>query len=358
MMNLIYNAQGETLLKILGKIDDLIVCETDRINELETQRIYLLMSGVIVTALSGLIITIYLLCSDKYINSLWEALRNRTYSQAASLNEVLIERFKKYHDYKKIEEFHFEDSTKSLRFMHSLRFIGKLSFLFAFAFIFLFLTSLYFYSHVKDYLYYRPLMIGYFSRRQVQLIRMSYTILESYAIERNYSIEEYYSECIPINPVKLEFELIYSDINKNKVFLFDPIKRELLSPELWDLIFDKVNNVSTFIQAGTHVAIDYLGQESYYNINDKASKNFEDLNDLFGKMNEFIANVQGNIVQLVIDHTKSKIQTEMIEMILFVVCCCLFLLLTYFLYYLPIVQNEIKVLNNVVNILKIMTKAK
>ena len=358
MMNLIYNAQGGTLREILSHIDILLECETDKISALETQRNYILISCIIVLSLSGFVISIYLICSDKYINTLWDQLRSRSYLQATILNQVIFERLKKYHYDLKKEECHYEDTKKTLSVKHSLRFMAKLSFLFAIALIFLLLTSLYFYSHVKDYLYHRPLLIGYFSRRQLQLNRMSYTLLESYAINRNYSLEEYYPELTPIEPAKLYFESIYLDINKNNIFLFDQFTRELLGQSILDLVFNKVNNVSAFIETGTYAAVNYLCQESYYFLNDPAFQNSKDLNKLFGNINDFSSKVQENLVELVIDNTKSKIQIEMNEMIAFVVCVSFFLLLTYFIYYLPIVQNEIKILNSIVKILIFVTKVK
>lgn len=358
MANVISNTQAGPLNIVLENIDVFIKCETNRAQNLETLKTYFLIGDSILIALCFLFTTLYLLWSDKHQNILWENLRARGHSYSHSENlQSIIQRLHSNQNQILIEEHTTNSSQQKLHFFHSLRFLVKLSWLFIASIVHLILTTLIFYKNFQQHLYYRPLAIGALSGIEVQMSRMSFTVLEYHAAGFNYSFQEYYSNSAMLEPPELYLASILLKLESAEKILINPSCTEIMSQELWDLVFNRVNGVSAFIQKGSLRAMKYLYAESQYNLFSNLRGNFSIVDDFVGQVHEFNENVQKNIVTLINNDSETKIRNDFSTMVYFDVFFSLFLLLSYFFYYLPMVQNEIEVINGLREVIKLMPRS-
>lgn len=356
LMNVVSNTLEGPFDTVLETIDGLVKCETDRVDSLEKQKTYLLLIGIAVLTASIIIISLYLFASDKYLNNLWEHLRERGLTQSQKVREIINERMRMTH--RKVEEFEIVEEKMSapFKFKHSLHFLLKLSFLFLTAALFILLTTLYFYSNLKGYLYYRPLLVAAFPRRRVQMTELSFVILETYAISNNYSIEKYTPDFITLLPVKQSLIKKIDYIKATGKYINNPNTKVLMSDYLYNRVFYRIEEGSPYLMAGAYRGVAFLNHESMYFVFNGKPESFENINLFIDKMREFDTVIKGFSGM---SHTDSKkiIENHLDNMIVFIACFSTLLLVSYIFGYYPMINREINVLRKLIKMLKLLPRS-
>ena len=360
IMNVLSNALEGPFNQLLITIDDLVDCETQRIDDLEKQKTSLLMIGIAVLASSISIIAIYLKCSDHHLNALWEHLRLRSLSKVTTIRQALNERLQDYHNrvdsaYEEIEGLKLKDSSK-FNFRHSLWFIFKMSALFLLTTLFLFLAIYVFYTGLRDYLYYRPLLVVAFPRRRIQLSELAFSVLESKAVESKYSLIDLYPEFTNLRPVKIGVKDKINYIKDTGKYINNKNTKKLMSSQLYDKIFKIYPNSSDFLLAGTYRAVAFMNTEALFAVFNNVDKSFEVVDIFMDRINEFnkaIAYLSGK------SHTDSKniIKDQLSSMITFIASVGSILLISYLFIYLPMLKREIRILKHIVKVLKLIPRS-
>lgn len=359
IMNVASNLFDQPFESVINAIDELCDCEISRVNYLEKQKTYLLLVGAAVLAVSVTIICIYFLVSDKYFDIIWEHLRLRCLDKGVAVRKKIRLRISAYHEkdpelFKKNDKELGKDSKK-LKYMHSFMFMIKFSPLFLVSLLFILLTTLYFYSNLKGYLYYKPLLISSIPRRSVQIVNLSYLVLESYAGENNYSIYQYSPDFIVFASGKEFFNDLLNQMKTTGQNLNNEKTKILMSDELYNRIYYKITGTSPFLSVGTHRARSFLLYEIYYIIYNEHVETFQTINDFLVKVYELDDAYRISATMSKRD-SKNIIEKQLNYMIVFVSIFSLILLVFYVIVYKYALCYKIKILSSVAYIIKLIPR--
>ena len=359
LMNVISNTIDGPFDKILGAIDQLVECEKNRISDLENKKTYLMLAGAGVIGVSVGIIFCYFMCSDKHLNNLWERLRLQGLAQGAEIRRKIKARVFEFHttnyDILKGESKVLGKDSKKFSFRHSFRFFYKFSPLFIIAVLFLLITTLHFYAHLKDYLYYRPYIVSAYPRRRVQMSVISFLIQESFARNNNYSIQQISPDFYPLPAIELLLDEKVEEVEQTGTYINSLNTKALMSDYLYNRIFYKIPEGSSFLSAGAYRAVAFLNNEAIFYLLSNKFQTIEDVEQLIDKMIEFDGVIKGLFKNSYGD-SKDIIKKYFKKMIAFVTGISVSLLFCYLIIYHFVLCGKIAILTGVVNILKMIPK--
>ena len=128
---------------------------------------------------------------------------------------------------------------------------------------------------------------------------------------------------------------------------------DLMSNQLRTMIFEHIDNTTTYLSIGTFRALAYLVQECLYIV-------FNDIQDQQSVMDTFFQDVilYDNIVKITSgmanQDSKSIIDGKLNGLIYFIATCCIAFLLVYLIYFYPLLAIKISFLKKITRLLLIV----
>ena len=354
-LNVISNAYGSPADKILKIIDELTECESNRVKVIDSQKISVTLAGFSVIFLCFLLIFVVLRISDRYLNDLWNLLRIRSFSQVDRMKILFKDKLKKHSNKLLIDEEIFSptSNTKKFKFRHSNKLLSKLSLLFTISVVFLLMSTLYFYDDVRFALSYRPLILSSVSRRRFLLSSLTFIVIESYADVKNCSLTSSYHDFSDIKNYNASLIPTTIDLKMTGKYVYKPAAHSLMSKALFDEIFYRYPNSSTFLYAGSFRSVAYMIRESLYLVSNNKMINFSDISDFIQKMKQFNDVVHAICGTADID-SKNIIERKLSYMLIFVTCCSCMLIFMFAIFYYPAITLEVVILKKLVKLLQII----
>jgi hypothetical protein len=347
---------GQPYIETKKALQGICDCETNKVDELNALAIYLTIGAMLIFGILFLFLSIYALSINKELNSLWEHLRKKIHRSYYEFKKRINDRLQLYHDDKYIS--HDTDpglyaNSVQTKNLHSLNYIKRFGVLFAIAGAFYSVSHFIFYSKVSSYLYYRPILMHTLIARRILLDELYFYTIEYEIQNTNYSFTIQYPEINILNPPIKGYSSCLNSLIQTKKLIRDPQIVKLMSSDVYEIIFESISNVSSFMNYGTYNAISYLCIESQKIVYDNQSDSSAVLSNYIEQTNQ-IAVILNLLAGLTDNCSQYYINIQLNNYIYFVFAFCFFIILSYFLYYSPYLKSEKKSLKRLQKVISII----
>ena len=139
-------------------------------------------------------------------------------------------------------------------------------------------------------------------------------------------------------------------------FVYKPETHPLMSQYLFDCIFYRYPNSSSFLLAGSYRSVAFMIREAYYLADRSKEKGFDEINLFIENMKEFndVVHVVCGIADL---DTRKILQDRLKEFIRFVAGFSVLLVVLFFAVYLPGIKAETRLIRRLVSVLYLMPRS-
>lgn len=355
----VFISMGNSFYIIYDAMMDLEKCELSRIDNLEAMSQYLLFGSLAILSCCFFFILCFLLTIDKDLNVLWGHLRNKAKSRFKELKNCISERLIEVHNYDDFSMDRIENASikndKTINFRHSFHYLWRFSIMIIFVVIFYMLSTFVFEANVQNNLYHRPELISIILQRRIKSNQMCFFTLETELRPTNLSLLTLFPEFNSINPPGQALNSVIKFLSFSQSQIIKKDLQNIMSNTLKDIILKGDPSSATFLKLGSIRGLAYLLQESFF----ISFNGQQDDPSLFSK---FVSNVIeytniGKIAtKMANEDSKSIIENLLSQLLNFNIICCILMLLGYVFYYYPFLNFEIKMLNKITKILKILNK--
>ncbi|OMJ81096.1 hypothetical protein SteCoe_18508 [Stentor coeruleus] len=353
---IIYNGIGISFRETRKAMVGLTECEHNRVIELNNVRTLLLIVAMVVSGFLASFLAVYILYSDRIINTLWESLQKKVHAGYYDFRQILLERLSQLHDqqndYDEIDANLYKQ-YKPQKFYHSMRFIKRFIIFFIIAGVLYIVTSYVFYEHIHNYLYYRPTLMYAIISRRISLTELCFFSNEIEYQYTPFSLDKSFYEYNALADMKKSYKTALADLLKTKNTMRDPHVMSLMSKGLEEMIFQNIDQVPTFLSFGTYAAMAYLNFESQYISYDNKKDDAEFIQNYIEQMNTMTSQLK--IVSNYCNSDSKHLINEQLDYLkYFIICFSIFIIMIYAFYYYPYLAKEQKVLKRLTQLIAVL----
>ncbi|OMJ68749.1 hypothetical protein SteCoe_33707 [Stentor coeruleus] len=353
---IIYNGLGISFKETRKAMVGLTKCEHDRVIELNNVRTLLLVVAMVVSGFLASFLAIYILYSDKIINTLWEGLQKKVHAGYYDFRQILLERLSQLHDqqndYEEIDANLYKQHRPQ-KFCHSVRYIKRFIVFFITAGVLYIVTSYVFYEHIHNYLYYRPTLMYAIISRRISLTELCFFSNEIEYQYNSFSLDKSFTDFNALSDMKKSYKAALADLLKTKNTMRDPHVMALMSKGLEEMIFQNIDEVPTFLSFGTYSAMAYLNFESQYISYDNKKDDPGFIQNYINQMNTMTSQLK--IASDYCNSDSKHLISEQLEYLkYFIICFSIFIVVIYVFYYYPYLAKEQKILKRLTKLITVL----
>jgi hypothetical protein len=352
-----FNALPISVNQLQGAINDLVDCESRKINDLTVIVYYLMIGGFSALGLSFGITLWYLVKIHTQLNLCWNHLLRKVRDKYSILKRIIIDRLAQYH--KIYEEEGEEDENDEMLHKHKntklhlkfyWRYMIRFSILFILSGVLYLVAILVFYNNIKNYLNYRLEFVSAIGDRRTKLLQLSYFTIQQTPFD--FSLDTATVLNYTLTP-----DIILSFNETNEVLI--ELRKKIQSPSIYNympseiktMLYDKVTSYNNFLKYGVLSGIDYYRYESMCYLSYNCRYSNMNVTDYFTYIRE-LTDVLTNIASLADSDSKTQIENELNSLIYFTTFILLFFIVLYSFYYLPYLASQQETIKKIELIIK------
>lgn len=280
---IVFNFIGRAFTQIYNTIGKLSECEQNRAQDLNTINYTLMSTCGACLGICFIIIIVFVSILSKRLNDFWNFFGKKIHTNYQKLYEKLDKRVSQCNfDIKLDNDFQAKAFiTKNTKNEDFLRYLKVFSLVFIFGVLSYFIGMNMLFKNLQEKLVYKPMFLNAVIKRRIEVTELAFFTLENELQNTNNSLFHNYPNFTDMKIPNEEWKHISAVISSTKYIYANPLFKKILSPELYNYVYRKIPDVSTFLSIGTNRGIHFLIHESRYIV-------FNNLYDDYLTLSKFI----------------------------------------------------------------------
>lgn len=262
-----YNAFGKASTYLHNELGNIMICEQNKIHELNQNKIMLILLGFGILAVSGGMMLPFIFYTQKKMNLLWNQIKKTAVEDSINFKRLCVERLNHYH---KTHNYSVIKVTKKqkdrvLTFSYTYKYVWRILSLIILGSSYYIISNFYFYENFQFLLDKKPDIIYNLVTARIRVTTLNF-------IDRNYLMHKLHFDFIgmspefaPINSDYLAYHIETSDKLKYSMRQFALSKYgEIRTKTVFDLLFSEVKNTANILKTGVYPGVFCNIIESYY----------------------------------------------------------------------------------------------
>ncbi|CAG9317070.1 unnamed protein product [Blepharisma stoltei] len=337
------NGSGYLFERVNSTMNGIVDCETERVKMTGIYINALLIFGFLALGVLVLVIIGYIIFVSRKQDEFWNFILNNAQWALVKLKSSAVDRLILVHGIDYSKDLNMEISgnriKRKVKTSVYVQYSWRLMVFFIIAASYYLLISLYLYPKCENFMINRPKLLSNFNIRRSTLRKLSMLSRETYSHYFQKKVPQYFQYANGWTSVNMASIILRF---KNKELRESDLKK-LMSKELRERIYNKVDSDKSILDYGTEAAINAIigdcENQGYYE--------FIPPSKILAVLDEVVA-IQNEISQefLLADRdSKNLINNELDSIINVTVAYSISLIILYTFYYLPYFNGQIKQLN-------------
>ncbi|CAG9334492.1 unnamed protein product [Blepharisma stoltei] len=348
-VNKLYSATNKT-------INSLVLCEIEMIHEISQTITLLFVSGVVILGICFTILTVFILLISRKYNNLWQFIKQLTHLSYYDLKSACLDRLSVIHgiewtEYEQDNLNRNKATQNPLNFNISKRYLWRLGIFVAFTIAYYLVVNFALYPKCEDYLIVRPKLLENYIHRRALIPLIDFWTIEGILANKNITIVE------KTGGIDF-FKNFHEEIDEGIQNLLDAnhnlIKNtDLMSNELLSKLFETGSGKN--FEYGTYVYGNILMFDSKAYSANSQSASFKNIGDFSSSMQSLEEAMTSNF-GLIDKSSQGLIISQLDHIIYAIIAYSLLSVILFFLYFLPYIHSETKMLLKMQDIMFLITE--